>query len=384
MFRKLLFLLLIVFTSTCAFSQISIQMENDGGVYKMPCVVNGVKMKFIFDTGASKVCMSQSMAQFLLDGKYMSYDDIKGVGQSMVADGTVVNHALIVLRDIEIAGMHLHDIEATIIEGQNAPLLLGQSAIQELGKITIDGDRLIIHSAKNKLSEAEIKKLNEQIAIYMEKYNYELALECLIKLDDAIGLNEDGLKDLCRCYSNVQYDKFYPCATRWLNTYENRASDDNKILIYNLLSSYFYFSDFGNIDYHKAILYAKKALDIIENGSQDYISRLFGLIWEYERIADSYYMLGDYYKAISYYKKTIKIQCELSNVTIEQINQGVVHDKSLGYYLFNYAFCYYKLQKESEGDEIMKLSAMCGWDDAIDFCNKYKINYNKASKNLFD
>ena len=43
-------LLLIPFTAT---SQIKIQMQEDGGVYKIPCEVNGLRMKFIFDTGAS-------------------------------------------------------------------------------------------------------------------------------------------------------------------------------------------------------------------------------------------------------------------------------------------------------------------------------------------
>lgn len=79
----------MLLTSMSLFSQVSIQMENDGGVYKIPCIVNGVKMKFIFDTGASTVSMSQAMAQFLLDGEYLSYEDIKGTGKSVVADGTI-------------------------------------------------------------------------------------------------------------------------------------------------------------------------------------------------------------------------------------------------------------------------------------------------------
>ena len=64
--------------SIIASAQVTIQMEKDGGVYKVPCNVNGVKMKFIFDTGASTVSMSQTMAQFLLDGEYLSVSDIKG------------------------------------------------------------------------------------------------------------------------------------------------------------------------------------------------------------------------------------------------------------------------------------------------------------------
>ena len=37
------------------------------------------------------------------------------------------------------------DVKATIKDQLNAPLLLGQSAIEKLGKVTIDGYKLIIH-----------------------------------------------------------------------------------------------------------------------------------------------------------------------------------------------------------------------------------------------
>ena len=40
------------------------------------------------------------------------------------------------------------NVKATIKQQQNAPLLLGQSAIEKLGKITIDGYKLIIHKAR--------------------------------------------------------------------------------------------------------------------------------------------------------------------------------------------------------------------------------------------
>ena len=36
------------------------------------------------------------------------------------------------------------DVKATIKDQLNAPLLLGQSAIEKLGKVTIDGYKLII------------------------------------------------------------------------------------------------------------------------------------------------------------------------------------------------------------------------------------------------
>ena len=47
--RKLLLTTLLAICTLLS-AQVTITMEQDGGVYKVPCVVNGAKMKFIFDT----------------------------------------------------------------------------------------------------------------------------------------------------------------------------------------------------------------------------------------------------------------------------------------------------------------------------------------------
>lgn len=140
--KQLLSFLLVAYTTLSG--QVTITMEKEAGVYKVPCVVNGAKMKFIFDTGAATVCLSESMAEYLLDNDYLSKEDFVGVGTSMVADGRTVNNLQVILKDIEIGGLHLKDVEASIVEGQRAPLLLGQTAIQKLGKVSIEGNKLTI------------------------------------------------------------------------------------------------------------------------------------------------------------------------------------------------------------------------------------------------
>lgn len=106
-----------------------IQMENYGGVYRIPCFVNGAKMKFIFDTGASNVCLSMTMAEYLYDNGYIEAKDIKGTGSSSVADGRIVDHIVLILKDVQIGDLHLYNVEAVVVDGQNAPLLMGQSAL---------------------------------------------------------------------------------------------------------------------------------------------------------------------------------------------------------------------------------------------------------------
>lgn len=60
------------------FSQKIILMEEEGGVYRIPCSVNGAKMRMIFDTGASNVSLSMSIAEYLLDNDYIKKEDIIG------------------------------------------------------------------------------------------------------------------------------------------------------------------------------------------------------------------------------------------------------------------------------------------------------------------
>ena len=144
--RSIFVLILNLFLVCGSLSQKVIYMERDGGVYKISCTVNGARMKMIFDTGASSVSLSKSMAEYLIENDYISKKDLLGTSKVRIADGSVVNAYRVNLKDVEIGGMHLYNVEATISTSQYAPLLLGQSAIQKLGKISIDGNKLIINS----------------------------------------------------------------------------------------------------------------------------------------------------------------------------------------------------------------------------------------------
>lgn len=381
----LLFLALII--SMMATAQVTIQMEKEGGVYKVPCTVNGVKMKFIFDTGAATVSMSQTMAQFLLDGDYLSVNDIKGTGQSQLADGSIVNHATIVLRDVEIGGMHIHNIDATVIEGQNAPLLLGQTAIQELGRVSIDGNRLIIHSAENNLSQQQIDQLEEQAMSFINAESYEAAIECLVRIDETVGLTEYGLKSLCYCFFMSNLNDCIQTCKRWIKEYDDEADIVNRESVYGYLADAYYY---GLDDFDNALLWYQKKLALMNSSaiskhySNDkalYKRLLAGIN---DNIAGCHYLKGNYYQAIPYNKQAIKLLCESIGITMDDVQGGKIQNDRLGRYLYNYALCLYKEKNEASGDEVMKASALCYYQDAIGFCRKYNINYQAKSNKLFD
>lgn len=177
-----------------------IDLEPYGGVYRISCTVNGAKMKMIFDTGASSVSISKSMANYLYDNDYLTSNDILGVGKSSVANGQIVDHVVINLKDIEIDGLHLSNIEATVIDGQDAPLLLGQTALKALGSYTIKGNKLILNDYQENLTQEEINKINNDISVFIDNGSYQSAIAKLMIFKNSTGLSPYGYTLLCKCY----------------------------------------------------------------------------------------------------------------------------------------------------------------------------------------
>lgn len=116
-----------------------IQMKKMAGeTYLIACKVNGLPLNFIFDTGASSVTLSKKEAAFMLSNGYLSTDDIIGQASFQTADGNIAVGTIVKLKKIEISGLVLYNVNASIINNDHAPLLLGQSALSKLGKIQID------------------------------------------------------------------------------------------------------------------------------------------------------------------------------------------------------------------------------------------------------
>lgn len=117
-----------------------------GGTFEVPCQINGLPLQMIFDTGASDVTISSVEANFMLKNRYLSDKDIKGKRYYQVATGELSAGAVITLREVMIGDVLLKDVDASVVNNQRAPLLLGQSAMERFGTITIDNEhnKLII------------------------------------------------------------------------------------------------------------------------------------------------------------------------------------------------------------------------------------------------
>ena len=149
--KKIFLLIFLFITSSYLFSQTTIEMEEINGVYYVPCEVNGIPMNFIFDTGASNVSISKTEAEFLIKQGLLTEEDFIEIVNYRIADGSIKEGIQVRLKEIKIKDMILNDITATIVSESSAPLLLGQSAISELGRIEIYQNKLIIYP-KNELN----------------------------------------------------------------------------------------------------------------------------------------------------------------------------------------------------------------------------------------
>jgi aspartyl protease family protein len=113
-------------------------MEKEGGVYHVPCKINGMEMKFIFDTGASDITISLVEAMYLFKQGKLGVEDFIGIQEYQIADGSISEGTLIRLHTVEICSKKLTDVRASIVHSTQAPLLLGQSALAKFGKISLD------------------------------------------------------------------------------------------------------------------------------------------------------------------------------------------------------------------------------------------------------
>ncbi len=138
LFTCWVFVILISLFCQNVFSQITINMQKEGGIFTVPCSVNGLKLKFIFDTGASDVSISLTEALFMLKNDYLNNEDIIGKQKYSDATGKVSVGTIINIKKIDFFGLTLYNVKASIVDELSAPLLLGQTAMAKLGKFIFD------------------------------------------------------------------------------------------------------------------------------------------------------------------------------------------------------------------------------------------------------
>ena len=332
-------------------------MEQEAGLYKIPCKVNGAKMKMIFDTGASSVAISSSIAEYLYENDYITKDDIIGTGKAQVADGRIVNNIIINLRDIEIDGIHVYNVQATVNESLASPLLFGQSAIQKLGRISLNGNMLTIENYTHKYTDEQIEDLKNKITqtFYHEK-NYYLAAKYLTEKEDICGLSSLEYFQLCCCYYELNdIDNYHNVVSRFENNCPDKLESREAADIYSIYDIILQRKE----KFSEAISPIVKSIAIYMK-YKDWK----GVGFKYGSLGFCYFNLKDYRSAIDAYKKAISYYTQYLGIP----NDGVATNKYLagmyGWLATNYDL-YYSDTRNPNTVLYMRKAAQCGHELSI-------------------
>ncbi len=127
--------------------EVSVPFEEQGGVKFVDVTVNGqFTVKMILDSGCSGTLISIAEARYLYEKGCIAEDDILGVSQSQIADGSIVENMVINLRQLVIGGQIIcTNVQALVSANTQAPLLLGNEVLNRAPSYSVDNrNKLII------------------------------------------------------------------------------------------------------------------------------------------------------------------------------------------------------------------------------------------------
>lgn len=109
------------------------------GHFYADAYVEGTRVNFMVDTGASVIALTGADA--MAAGLHWDEAKVRPIGSG--ASGTVYGVEAM-LKQVEVGGIVQQDVPAVIIPEGLEISLLGQSFLQRLNNVTIEGDRMVL------------------------------------------------------------------------------------------------------------------------------------------------------------------------------------------------------------------------------------------------
>lgn len=104
-----------------------------------------ISKEMIFDTGASYTQITKKEAIYLYNEKVLTADDIVGKERIYDANGNITVNTVVNLRKLVLGGkLIIANVQATVVENADAPLLLGQTVLKRLPQYTVDNTNKVI------------------------------------------------------------------------------------------------------------------------------------------------------------------------------------------------------------------------------------------------
>lgn len=364
---------LIAMTCTFCFAQKVILLSKQNGVYTIPCSINGIQRSLVFDTGASMVSISMQFAELLYQSGKLLDSDIRGYGRSQTASGHIVDNMAIILRDVEISGLHLKNVDAIVIEGQNVPLLLGLSAIQKLGKVTLQDSKLIIDSSI--LDNSQLSDFRTQIELHIVKEEYSEAIVLLKRLEAQDAIEEMDLFNFAKCYCfSKDYNKALLCCQQWIGTYKAANPSHEADVCYFMGLAYMGLKSHYDADNWFAKAIRLTSIDAIEKTSPENANTLS--CYYYQKAVN--YLEGNAYEySVEAFDIAVQYRMRFLDVTAEDLCMGKIKDMRIGGCLYSISEMQaVYLHDETKAKRYAILAALCGNQKAIELCEHLNLDFS--------
>lgn len=118
--------------------RVEIPVGRDGH-FHVTAELNGTPIRFVVDTGASTVALSQADARAI----GMDPDDLAYIGTAMTANGRV-RTANVKIEDFAIGEIVDRNVPAVVIGGEMPGSLLGMSYLRRFGRVSFESNLLVL------------------------------------------------------------------------------------------------------------------------------------------------------------------------------------------------------------------------------------------------
>lgn len=103
------------------------------GTYVSTCIINGYNEEFAYDKSADAM-ISLDLAMNLLKWGAISKEDFEGDPERVLADNTIADRAIIIIKEINIANKKVENVKIKVTYKVNYGLVFGERLMKQFGK----------------------------------------------------------------------------------------------------------------------------------------------------------------------------------------------------------------------------------------------------------
>jgi peptidoglycan-associated lipoprotein len=110
------------------------------GLITAPCILNGLTIQFIYDPKLAAQISAEETLRLLNEGA-IGKEDFQGNPEEILANGTVANRAILIIKDFTIANTTIHNVIFMVNTNLAYPLVIGKSVMDGFGEYTFDTEQ---------------------------------------------------------------------------------------------------------------------------------------------------------------------------------------------------------------------------------------------------